>query len=222
MFLGAGNLISPAAAMKQLQARRDVVKVSVSRRRRSACGGSRGAVAAASQGSGFAMETSSAVVLFSAPCKVMARSGLVCWACVVPLAPSRSLPLLSAGICFSAARVFSWDVSNPSPEPVLTGGRKTQYQRLPPLLQPPPSPWLRAQGIARRASSLLVVICRSPGGSRGPYGQSRAQGAKLGSRVPRGEEPAKSQLCDLPAWSPFVTAWERKEVIRKVLFALQR
>lgn len=168
------------------------------------------------------METSSAVVLLSAPRKVMARSGLVCWACVVPLTPSRSLPLLSMGICCSAARIFSRDVSNPSPEPVLTGGRKTPYRRLPPLLQPPPFPWLRAQGIARRASSLLVVICRSRGGSRGPYEQSRAQGTGLGSRVPRGEEPAKSQLGDLPAWSPFVTAWERKEVIRKVLFALQR
>lgn len=61
----------------------------------------------------------------------------------------------------------------------------------------------------------------APGGRTG---KAEPEGPGLGpvSPVPRGEEPAKSQLCDLPAWSPFVTAWERKEVIRKVLFALQR
>lgn len=42
------------------------------------------------------------------------------------------------------------------------------------------------------------------------------------AQVPRplGNGPAKSQLCDLPAWNLLVTAWERKEAIKKVLFAL--
>lgn len=42
------------------------------------------------------------------------------------------------------------------------------------------------------------------------------------AQVPRplGNGLAKSQLRDLPAWNLLVTAWERKEAIKKVLFAL--
>lgn len=62
----------------------------------------------------------------------------------------------------------------------------------------------------------LQELCWLPGLRRAkpsPRGQAQVP-------WPLGNAPAKSQLCDLPAWNLLVTAWERKEAIRKVLFAL--
>lgn len=212
----------PSCRDEAVASERDMVKVSVAGgRRRSICGWSHGAVAAAGRGSRFAMETSSAVVLFPAPRKVMARSGLGCWVCTVPFTPSPSLSLISMGICFSAAGVFSWDVSTlslsrSSPEggKLNTSGFHHRYNH---LLSP---------GYVPEASPIVPARCLawSPGAVVAPRGHTSKAEPKGRARVPcpHGEGPAKPQLRDLPAWSLFVTAWERKEAIRKVLFALQR
>lgn len=166
-------------------------------RRQSTSGWSRGAVAAASQGSGFAMEASWAVVLLCAPCEVVARSGPGCWVCTMLLILSPSPSLVSMGF---------------SPESHQSHQLGCFYPSL--SCSSPEGGELNTSGFLHCCDHLLAW--------RGVLEPWWLPGARLGSPCPHREGPAKSQLCDLPAWSLFVTAWERKEAIRKVLFALQR
>lgn len=189
-FLGAG---SPVCRGEAVASERDAVKVSGGGgRRRSARGRSPGAA-------GFAMEASSAVVLFSAPCQVMVRSGLGCARCRSPRAlpglsfprPSASQqPELSAGMVLP----FSWSRSSPEGGKLHTSGFFHCCHHL-------LSPDITHRCLARSAGAVVALRDHTR------TAESKGPGSVP---PPHGEGPATSQLCDLPAWSLSQLGKERK------------
>lgn len=116
------------------------------------------------------MEASSAVVLFSAPCQVMVRSGLGCARCRSPRAlpalsfprPSASQqPELSAGMVLP----FSWSLSSPEGGKLHTSGFFHCCHHL-------LSPSIAHRCLARSAGAVVA------------HKDSRVQGARLGSHLP--------------------------------------
>lgn len=202
----------PSCREEAAASERDLVKVGVARGgRRSVRAGSCGAVAAARRG--FAMGPSSAVVL----CAMQGDGEVRAWLLGVHSAvhPKSFLASLLPRPLLPQQPVLSWDVftlSSPhqreeSSIPVAFSIAMTPAMcaGYPPWCQP--IAWCGLQ-----EPWWLTWVTRA---KRNPRDQARLP-------CPRGKRRAESQLCDLPACSLFVTAWERKEAIRKVLFALQR
>jgi len=134
-------------------------------------------------GSSSPTETFSAVILFSAPCEVMARSWLL-----GEHGAARPKPFPAPhfhGHLLLSRRSAQLGCFYPSPELVLTRRRTTQCWWLPPLLRPPPSPRLRGQGIAHRASPSLGVGCRSRAGCQGHMSKAKPKGPGSGPVSPR-------------------------------------
>lgn len=138
---------------------------------------------------------------------------LSCWewqgqvlVCTVLLSLSPSLPLIPSHL------LFCWDISSLP----LSQGKENSPSVATSIAVTSPLPWLHARGTAHGVRCDLREVFCLPGlrqAKPSPRGQAQVP-------QPLGKGLAKSQLCDLPAWNLPVTAWERKEAIRKVLFAL--
>lgn len=152
-----------------------------------------------------------------APCTQlgMVRAGFGCWVCTVlpslrpPLPPP--LPLIPMGVCFLHWGISTLPLSRSSPQggKLPTSGLLHCHDLLFSLALCPG----HCPSCGAIAWQDLQELCRLRRAKPSPRDQAQ---------VPRplGNGLAKSQLCDLPAWNPLVTAWERKEAIKKVLFAL--
>lgn len=108
--------------------------------------------------------------------------------------------------------LFSWGISGL----LLSQGKENSPSVASCIAVTSPLPWLCAQGTAHRARCDLRELCQLSGLRKAnPSPRDQAEVPQL---LRKGL--AKSQLCDLLSWNLLVTAWERKEAIRKVLFAL--
>lgn len=108
--------------------------------------------------------------------------------------------------------LFCWDISS-LPQ---SQGKETSPSVATSIGVTSPLSWPCAQGTAHGAKYDLWELFWLPRLRQAqPSPRDQAQVPQ-----PLKKGLAKSQLCDLPAWNLLVTAWERKEAIRKVLFAL--